>query len=175
MAQVEVLAERIDLGGSAESRRLRRGGRVPAVVYGHGADTLAISVNARDIRNALSNRVVKGALLSLVIDGKKQLAKVQDVQKHPVKRELTHIDFQSLSASELVTASVNLIAGEGVDLLVPALDISGPASAIPNSLEITLAMLGEEGTLTAAEIKLGGKLELISDGATVVASATIED
>lgn len=175
MAQAEVVAELNRETGSPESRRLRREGKVPAVIYGREYASTPVACNARDLRHAFSNRVVKGALVTLVIEGKKQLVQVQDVQKHPVRREVSHVDFVAMTAGEIITASVNMEAEAGVELLTPAVEVSGKASAIPASISITADLANEEGDILASSLPLAKQMTLITDGHAIVARLEIQD
>src|SRR5580698_7287715 len=98
----EVRAER----GSAPARRIRETGRIPAVLYGHDATPVAISLDARELRHALSSDAGVNALFDLAVDGKHHLAIARELQRHPVRQTLSHIDFQVVSRDELVSAAV---------------------------------------------------------------------
>ncbi|MGC8480610.1 MAG: 50S ribosomal protein L25 [Acidimicrobiales bacterium] len=169
MSQAEVVAEVKSATGSADSRRLRREGRVPGVLYGKGVEATPVSCDARDLRIAMANRIAKGALVTLVINGKKQLAQVQDVQRHPVRREVAHVDFLAMSATETITASIGLEAGTNVELAVNAIEVSGTFSQIPQSIAVEAAGADDEGVILASSITLPSGLTLITDGETVVA------
>ena len=86
------VATRIDTGKGA-ARSLRRAGKVPAVLYGHGTDSVSLSVDARDLRHALTGDAGLNALLSLQVDGSSHLAMARQLQRDPVKGSLDHVDF----------------------------------------------------------------------------------
>src|SRR5512139_2612209 len=79
--------------GSAPAGRIRREGLVPAVVYGLGTETLSVSVSARELQHILSGASGANSLITLRLDGGEQLALARQIQRHPVKGTLTHVDF----------------------------------------------------------------------------------
>src|SRR5881394_948180 len=83
--------------GKSAMRKLRAAGRIPAVVYGHGEDTQSLSLDAHELELLFSRISVESTLITLKIDGGKKggdlRALVREVQKHPVKGKLVHVDF----------------------------------------------------------------------------------
>ncbi len=169
MSQENVVVERGRETGSPSSRRMRREGRLPAVVYGKDFETASISCDARELRAALSNRVVKGALLTIVLDGKPQLVQVQAVQRHPVRRDVAHVDFMAMRAGEVVTASVNLEVGVGVEGIANAIEVLGEASKMPAVIMVEASMANEGGEIAAGSLVLPKGMSLVTEPETLVA------
>jgi large subunit ribosomal protein L25 len=93
-------------GGSREARRLRRSGRVPGVLYGHGADPVGFDADARELRMALAG---SGAVLDLSVDGQKATPVVlKESQRHPLLGETTHVDLLRVKLDEAINAIVPL-------------------------------------------------------------------
>ncbi len=109
MAEISLVAEPGRATGSSESKRIRRAGRIPAVMYGHGIDALSVSVDAREFRHALSGDAGLNQLLSLEIDGKSHLTLARVLQRHPVRNTVVHIDFQVVRRDEIVAADVPIV------------------------------------------------------------------
>ena len=107
--------------GKGAARRARRAGLVPGVLYGHGGEPVHVDLPAHEL--FLAVRGQKNALLELVIEGKKQLALVKEVQRHPVSRVLLHADFLAVKA------------GEVVDVEVPVSIIGEPAAGTQHTQE----------------------------------------
>ena len=181
MADITLAAELGRPVGSAASRRLRHQGRIPAVVYGHGADPLPISVAARELRAALSTDAGINALLSLQVDGGSgYLAMARDIQRHPVRHTVIHVDFQVVNRDEAVVADVPLnLTGEAVEVgradgIVEQQLFSVPVKAkpadIPNSLEIDVSRLTVGDSLRVADIALPAGVEVDVDPDTVAVS-----
>jgi large subunit ribosomal protein L25 len=107
MAELTVVAQTGRKPGTRESRRLRRAGRVPAVVYGHGMSPLAVSVAARDLRAALAHGV--NQVITLEVGAEKHTVLARQLQRHPVRRSLSHVDFQVVRRDEVVSADVPVV------------------------------------------------------------------
>jgi large subunit ribosomal protein L25 len=179
MAEVALVADvRSDLG-SGNSRRLRASGRIPGVVYGHGTDPKAISVNARELRLALNTEAGVNALLNLDIAGEKHLALARDIQKHPVRGTVAHVDFQVVNRNETITADVPItFTGEAtkvtknggiVEHLLNSLAISATPSTLPSHIEVDLTELELDGAIRVKDIKLPKGVEATVDGEEPVA------
>ena len=92
--------------GSAAARRLRREEKIPAVIYGQGMAPLSVSVDRRDLRVALSGAAGTNTILEIAVDGNVYPAVIRDLQRHPVKRTVAHIDFLRINMSEELTIAV---------------------------------------------------------------------
>ncbi len=166
--------------GTSASNAVRRGGRVPAILYGHGVPAQSISLDAKAFDDLLHS-AGRNTLLSLKIDGKSgDTALVREVQRDPITRRIIHADLQRVSATERVSASLPLVAvgvAEGVrnmggvmDVIVHTLDVEGPANAIPPNIEVDVTELGLHQHLSAGEITLPPNFTLRMDPATVLIS-----
>jgi len=129
MASTALLANTGRPKGSAAARRLRRAEIIPGVLYGHGMTPLVVAVGRRDLRVALSGPAGVNTVLDLTVDGTVYPAIVKDVQRHPVRRTVSHVDFLQVNLDEEITVSVPLrLEGEataviqGGGLVDPAVD-----------------------------------------------------
>jgi large subunit ribosomal protein L25 len=93
MAELTLTAETGRPTGSRASNRLRAEGKIPAVVYGLGTEPTAVAVNWRELRQVLTTDAGLNALINLDIDGDRHLSIVKEMQRNPVKRSVTHVDF----------------------------------------------------------------------------------
>ncbi|RTE87434.1 MULTISPECIES: 50S ribosomal protein L25/general stress protein Ctc [Gammaproteobacteria] len=98
---------RSDMGKGA-SRRLRREGKVPAILYGGNKDAVSITLDHDKVNNAADHEGFYSHILTLTIDGKKHQAILKDIQRHPYKPKLTHLDFQRVSAKEELHTNIPL-------------------------------------------------------------------
>lgn len=106
--EFELLAEgRTDVGRGA-SRRLRRAGRVPGVVYGHNTEAKAITLDADSVKHQLDNEAFYSHILTLKLDGKSERVVLKDLQRHPCKSYALHIDLQRVSENEALHMHVPL-------------------------------------------------------------------
>jgi len=165
--------------GSSSTRRLRAEGRIPGVVYGHGTDPIPVAVIAREFQIAMSGEAGLNTLLSLKVDGKDHLTLARDIQHHPVRNTVSHVDFLIVRRDELISAEVpiNLIGeavevghGDGiVDQQLFTLHIKAKPADIPPSVDIDISSLTIGGALHVSDIAIPSGVELETDvDATVV-------
>ena len=111
MSEVRLSAEPRTEFGKGGARRTRREGKVPAVIYGHGADPRHVALIARDFANAIRHGGAN-VLLTLDIEGGEQLAIPKSIQRHPIKGYFEHVDLLAVRRGEKVTIDVP-VAGVG--------------------------------------------------------------
>ena len=92
--------------GSRESRRVRREGAVPAIVYGHGLEALPVAVDRRELYTVLHTEAGLNALINLQVNGDEYLTVAREVQRHPVRGDIIHLDFIRISLDEAIEAEV---------------------------------------------------------------------
>jgi len=95
--------------GSRSARRLRAEGKVPAVVYGLGEDSVPVSVDWSDLRRALTTDAGLNALITLDVDGEQQLSIIKDLQRDPVRRNVTHVDFIRIDREAEIQVEVPIV------------------------------------------------------------------
>ncbi|OBA79586.1 50S ribosomal protein L25/general stress protein Ctc [Mycobacterium sp. 1164966.3] len=159
--------------GKGASRRARRDGKIPAVLYGHGADPQHLELPGHDFAAVLRHSGTN-AVLTLDIEGKEQLALTKALDIHPIRRTIQHADLLVVRRGEKVTVEVNVvIEGEaGPDTLVTqetsAIEIEAEALSIPEQLTVSVEG-AEPGTqFTAGQIALPAGVNLISDPESLV-------
>jgi large subunit ribosomal protein L25 len=170
--------------GKGASRQARRDGKVPAVLYGHGTDPQHLTLPAREFAAVLRN-FGTNAVLTLDIAGKEALALPKQIEMHPIRRTITHVDLIIVRRGEKVTVEVNVIVegDAGPDTLVNqesnTIEIESDAMSIPEHL--TLSVEGAEaGTqFLASQVPLPDGVTLISDPellvVNVIPAPTAED
>ncbi len=154
--------------GKGASRQARREGKLPAVLYGHGADPQHLELNAHDFAAVLRHSGTN-AVLSLQIDGKEQLALTKALDIHPIKRSITHADLIIVKRGEKVTVEVpvNLEGEAASGTLVTqdatTIEIEAEALSIPEGLSVSIED-AEEGTqILAGDVTLPSGVTLVSD------------
>jgi large subunit ribosomal protein L25 len=170
--------------GKGASRRARRLGKVPAVLYGHGSDPQHLELNAHDF-SAVLRHSGTNAVLTLDIEGKEQLALTKALEIHPIRRSIQHVDLLVVRRGEKVTVEVNVVVeGEPVSGALVTQDantitVEADVQSIPDHLTVSIegAELGTQ--FTAGAITLPSGVSLISDPETlvvnVVAAPTAEE
>ena len=108
MATVSLAAKARDTIGKGNARKLRQTGEVPAVIYGHSRDAQSLSINSREIERLLQQIAGTSTVIELTVDGKMARTLIREIQRHPFKRNVLHVDFQELVAGEKVTLRVPL-------------------------------------------------------------------
>ena len=170
--------------GKGASRRARRSGRVPAVLYGHGADPQHLELDAHDF-SAVLRHSGTNAVLTLDIEGKEQLALTKALEIHPIRRSIQHVDLLVVRRGEKVTVEVNVVVeGEAAyGTLVTqdsnSVEIESDVQSIPDQLTVSVEG-AEVGTqFTAGAITLPTGVTLVSDPemlvVNVVAAPTAEE
>ncbi|MEG1979728.1 MAG: 50S ribosomal protein L25 [Victivallaceae bacterium] len=160
--------------GSGAARRMRKSGTIPAVVYGHGVASRAVSVKANEWE-VLSKFDLN--LIYLNENGKKSVAMVRDVQINYMKNQVVHIDFQELNMSEKAHSSVHVhhtgeafgAAHGGIfEQVVHELAISCTPVDMPEALSCDVSALNIGDIIHAKDIQLPSGVELLSDPELVV-------
>ncbi|MYS80088.1 50S ribosomal protein L25/general stress protein Ctc [Embleya scabrispora] len=171
MSEVRIVAEPRSEFGKGAARRARRAGKVPAVLYGHGSAPLHLALPGHELMLALKTPNV---LFSLDIDGKAQLALPKDVQRHPIKRHLEHVDLLIVQKGETVTVEVpvstvgEIAPGGLLETVVPALPVEAEATALPETIEIDVTGLEPGASVHAKDIKLPKGTALAGDPEAVI-------
>lgn len=105
---MKVVAITRNAQGTGASRRLRRAGKVPGIIYGGNAQPTAIEIDHNDLFHALRVEAFHASILDMELDGKSEQVLLRDVQWHPFKQQVTHIDFQRVAADRKITMKVPL-------------------------------------------------------------------
>jgi large subunit ribosomal protein L25 len=165
--------------GSRPSRRLRRTGMVPAVVYGRELEATSVAVNARELNAALRTEAGLNAIITLHIDdGQGHTTLAREIQRHPVRGDITHLDFVKISLTETVEANVSVeLEGtpEGVreggivETINATLLIEALPTDIPTAITVDISHLDIGDTLTVADLPTLPGVEYLVDPETPVA------
>ncbi len=169
--------------GTRPSRRLRRTGQIPGVVYGLGGETVPVAVDARDLRSALTSDAGLNALLTLEVNGDRQLGLVKELQHHPVRNEVIHVDFIRVDADVAVEVEVRVVLeGEAtavanedgvVDQAAFTIAVLAKPESIPNELVIDINEMVMGDTVRAGDLELPEGVELAGDPEELVTSTSI--
>jgi len=168
-----------ELKGKGHLHELRRGQMIPSIVYGQGREPLPIALEGRNLNRIFSHHGYSG-LFSLELEGEPRpiLALVREVQRHPVNREINHLDFLEVSMTEKITSNVPIhiigeeeITKQGAILQSGAkeLEVACLPADLPESVicDVSQLQIGEK--VTVADLAVEANVEKISDPDTVVA------
>jgi large subunit ribosomal protein L25 len=169
--------------GSPASRRLRATGKVPGVLYGRGAEPAPISVEWRDLRSALTTDKGLNALLTLKIGSKSTKAIVKEMQRHPVRRDVLHIDFLAVDVDKPITTDVPLVLeGEPekvirddgvVEQIVNVLIVTAKPDAIPGHIAVDVSDLEIGQQITVGDLQLPADVTTEADPEETIVTAKL--
>lgn len=184
---ISINAVKRDVKGTGASRRARRAGNVPGVVYGGGKDAVNLELNHKDLFLQFRHEAFHASILSLVVEGKKEDVLLRDYQMHPVRNTIQHIDFQRVSASEKIHVKVpfHFLNGEiapGVKLgggivahVMTEAEVTCLPKDLPEFLEVDLAALELGDSVHLSQVNLAKGVEFVQlahgNDATVAAIA----
>lgn len=164
MSETILIAEAGRETGSPESRRLRATDRIPGVVYGHGMASLSVSVARADLRVALSGAAGLNTILDLTVGDTVYPSLVKDIQRHPVKRNVQHIDFIQVDLNEEVNVSIPVrLVGTAkeveqesglVDLTMTEIEVTTTPRNIPDEIVIDVTDMDMDSTIRVADVAL---------------------
>ena len=169
--------------GSRSSRRLRREGRVPGVLYGLGQDPLTFSVDYGELRGALTTEAGLNALIQINVGGSAQLSILKNLQRHPVKDEVIHVDFVRVDPNKELEVEVRLtLEGDAkkvtdqngmVDQTMFSLSILSLPDSIPNELSVDVSDLEINDSVRVGDIQLPEGVRTEVDLEETVAVGTV--
>jgi large subunit ribosomal protein L25 len=170
-----------EIQGSRSNRRLRREGRVPAVLYGGDGEPVHFSVDQRELRHALH---ASGAVIELALGGETANAVVKDLQQHPVRGDALHLDFVRVRMDEAIQAVVTLelVGGDDapgtseggvLEQQTRELNVEALPGDIPETIQYDASRLEINATVTVADLVPPQGVTLLDDPETVVASITL--
>jgi large subunit ribosomal protein L25 len=152
---------------------------VPAVIYGHGRDPISLSLNARDLDKMLGHFQAESTVIDITVGGQTAKTLIREIQRHPIKRQILHVDFQALVAGEKVTVSIPIsltgipegvkLEGGVLDQTLRELEIEVDPSNIPDHVELDVSAMVIGDSLHVSDIKLPEGVEILDDPETSVA------
>ena len=173
----ELNAQARTLQGSGASRRLRRAGKVPGIIYGGEAAPQAIEIDHNDLLLNLKKEAFHASILNIVLDGKKQQVLLRDTQRHAYKPLILHVDFQRVDATHELHIKVPLhfvneetapgvkLSGGLVNHVITEVDVHCLPKDLPAFIEVDLGALNVGETIHLSQLKLPKGVKLVQHGA----------
>ena len=159
--------------GKGAARALRRAGSVPAVIYGHKRQPMSLAVPTRELERLLERVSAETTVVELSIDGKVSRTLIREIQKHPFKKQLVHVDFLELVAGEMITVNVPLVIvgvsvgvrsfGGILDQTMRELEVTVDPSSIPNHIDVDVSELGVGDSIHVRDLKLPAGVTVLDD------------
>jgi large subunit ribosomal protein L25 len=163
--------------GKGAARTLRRDGQIPGVIYGHARQAQSLALNAREFDRLLEH-VTASTVIELTVDGKTSRTLIREIQRHPFKREVLHVDFQELVAGEKVTVEVPIVyvgTPQGVrdggilDQIKHALTVEADPTILPEHFEIDVSSLTIGHALYVRDVRVPDGVAIQDDADSPVA------
>jgi large subunit ribosomal protein L25 len=178
MSQVTLNASLSTERGSRNARRLRLAGSIPAVVYGEGVETINVAVDAKSFRTAVSGEQGLNSLITLDADGTTYLVMAREIQRHPVRGTVSHIDFHVVDPNRPVVTEVPLhLVGDAVEIRhadwevdqqMFSLEVRARPDQIPTHIDVDISELKVGDSIHIEHVVLADGVEAVGDPATPV-------
>ena len=168
--------------GSRPAGRIRREGRVPAVVYGLGTDTLSVTVPARELQHILSGASGMNTVITLKVEGTDQLALARQIQRHPVKGTLMHVDFVRVRADQAIAAEVPVhLVGEAegaklgglLEQSLFTISVEALPAAVPASIEYDVTSLQMSDQVHVRDLVVPADVTITNDPDDLVVQVAV--
>jgi large subunit ribosomal protein L25 len=186
MASIEFTAFPRAGEGRGASRRLRRGGKAPGIVYGAGSEPTPIELDHNALLHALKSEAFHASILTLKLDGSAQKVLLRDVQMHPFRPQVLHVDFQRIDENKKIHMKVPLhfvneaispavkLGGAIIGHIANELDVSCLPKDLPEFIEVDLSSIEAGKSIHVSELKLPPNVVALTHGRDpVVATAII--
>ena len=171
MSNIELKAETRTATGNSPARVLRREGRIPAILYGPGADPVMLSIDTTEMENIVKHGSVGRSIFNLAIEGgkKSRSAMIKEMQTHPVSHDILHIDFMEVDMDRKVKVnvpvnttgkSVGVEMGGMLQIIRRDLEVLCLPDAIPQEIIIDIADLEIGNSIHVEDITLPGDVEI---------------
>ena len=178
MATATLTATRRDATGKGVARKLRADGQVPAVIYGHNREPQALAVPTRELERLLEHISAASTVVELDVGGATARTLIREIQRHPFKKQILHVDFQELVAGETVTVDVPLVlvgaeqmlrtTGGVLDQTLREIEIECDPGSIPNHIDVDVSGLTIGHSIHVGDVPLPAGVTLVSDAEQTV-------
>jgi len=170
--QIEISANSRKLHGTGANRRLRSQGRLPGVIYGGNGDAQSIELDHKDLYYKLKMEAFHASILSISVDGKKEQVLLRDVQMHPFKQQVLHIDFQRVRQDQKIHVKVPLhfinadiapgvkLSGGMISHVATEIEVSCLPKDLPEFITVDLSEMTAGSTLHLSDLILSENVEI---------------
>jgi len=178
MAITQFPATTRTVSGKGTARKMRAAGKIPAIIYGHGRAPQSLELDGHTFTRLLEKISYLTTVIELTVDGTMARTLIRELQRHPVKRDILHVDFQELVAGEKVTIRVPLkfvgtpegvrTGGGILDETVRELHISVDPAEIPNHIDVDVSHLQVGKSLHVRDVKAPAGVTILDDPAGTI-------
>jgi large subunit ribosomal protein L25 len=178
MASAQLAATARTSSGKGAARSMRRAGRVPAVIYGHARQPQALAIDTRELDRLLEHISAENTVVELTIGGRTSRTLIREIQRHPFRRQVLHVDFQELVAGEKVTVRVPIVLvgsavgvrvdGGVLDQTLRELEIEVDPANMPNHIDADITNMVIGDSIHVRDLLLPPGVEPLTDRDTTV-------
>lgn len=173
MATAQLNATPRNSSGKGPARTLRSAGQIPGVVYGHARDPQPLTLDTREFEKLLSHISAESTVIELSLGGQTTKTLIREIQRHPFKRQIMHVDFQELVAGEKIQVNIPIVlvgipegvraSGGVMDQTLRELSIRVDPSAIPDHIEVDVSGVLIGHSIHVSELQLPEGVEVLND------------
>lgn len=179
MATAQLSAAERTSTGKGAARSLRRDGRLPAIIYGHAREPLSLSIPEREFERLLERYAAENTVIELSIDGTMSRTLIREIQRHPVRRNVLHVDFQELVAGERMVVNIPIVlqgTPEGVrnsagilSQILQELECRVDPLNMPSSIVVDVTNISIGHSIHVSEITIPEGVEVLDDQEATIA------
>jgi large subunit ribosomal protein L25 len=179
MATAQLSAAERKGTGKGAARSLRRDGRLPAIIYGHAREPLSLSIPEREFERLLERYAAENTVIELSIDGAMSRTLIREIQRHPVRRNVLHVDFQELVAGERVVVNIPIVlqgTPEGVrnsggilSQILQELECRVDPLNMPSNIAVDVTNISIGHSIHVSEIAIPEGVEVLDDQDATIA------
>jgi large subunit ribosomal protein L25 len=180
MATATLSATKRSGTGKGAARSLRRAGQIPGVIYGRTRAAQPLSINARELLRLLERISAENTVIDLTIDGSTARTLIRQIQRHPLKRDIIHVDLQELIAGEKVEVRIPIVlqgvpagvrtAGGILDQVMREMRVRVDPAHIPARIDVDVTELSIGHSIHLSEIAIPEGVEVLDDDASTIAT-----
>lgn len=173
MATAQLNATPRNSSGKGPARTLRSAGQIPGVVYGHAREPQPLTLDTREFEKLLSHISAESTVIELSLGGQTTKTLIREIQRHPFKRQILHVDFQELVAGEKVQVNIPIVligipegvraSGGVLDQTLRELSIRVDPSSIPDHIEVDVSGVLIGHSIHVSELQLPEGVEVLND------------
>jgi len=170
--EIDLIVESRDISGTSNARRMRHAGMVPAVIYGAAKETLHLAIDHNQLLRKLANESFLNSILTIKIGNQEESVLIKDIQIHPAKKQVMHLDLQRVKSDVVIRVSIPLqfineeqsegvkLEGGTVTALMNEVEVSCLPKDLPEKLEVDVINLKLDDMLYLEDIELPEGVEI---------------
>jgi large subunit ribosomal protein L25 len=183
MATATLAASQRTTKGKGAARTLRRSGQIPAVIYGHAREPQSLAIGERELDRLLLHISAASTVIELMLDGRPTRTLIREIQRHPIRRQVLHVDFQELVAGERVSLNLPVVllgvpdgvrhAGGILDHIMHEIRVEVDPADIPGRIDVDVTDLAIGHSIHVSDLQLPAGVKVLEDANATVCVVSI--